>query len=206
MNLDTIRQFIESWGYIIVFLGVGIESFGVPFPGETVLLVAAAIAASSSRLHIEWVILWAALGAIIGDSCGYWAGREIGRPLLNRVGPILHFDAKKQAKLERYFQKHGSKTVFIGRFISILRTWAAFFAGMNHMHYPAFLTWNALGGVVWASAVGIIGFLFGQNLPLLEKWLGDFSYALLALVVIAGVGYWLWKRAKDKTERRQSTD
>jgi LPXTG-motif cell wall-anchored protein len=198
-DLETLKQIIESWGYVMVFLGVGLESTGIPFPGETILLVAAAIAASSSRLHIEWVIVWAAVGAIVGDSLGYWAGRELGRRLLDKVGPFLRFNARKQARLEKYFTRHGAKTVFIGRFIAVLRTWAAFFAGMNRMHYLTFLTYNALGGLIWASLVGLLGFFFGQNLPLLEKWLGDFSLVALGLVAAGLVGFYFYrKRRKAK--------
>lgn len=200
LDLNFIRDIIETWGYIMVFAGIAIESTGIPFPGETVLLLAAAIAASSTRLHIEWVILWAAAGAIIGDSAGYWAGREIGQPILKKVGPILRFDAKKQAYLERYFEKHGAKTVFIARFIALLRAWAAFFAGLNHMHYPTFLKWNALGGVTWAVGAGLLGFFFGQNLPLLEKLLGDFSYVLLALALVGGLAFYFFRHKRQQKQ------
>ena len=195
-DLETLKNLIESWGYILVFVGIALESTGIPFPGESILLVAAAVAASSTHLHIEWVIVWAAAGAILGDSCGYWAGREIGRTLLAKFGPFLRFDAKKQAWLERYFEKHGAKTVFIGRFVALLRAWAAFFAGLNRMHYRTFFFYNALGGIVWATVVGILGFLFGQNLPLLEKWLGGFSYLVLGLAVVAGVVFLIIRRRR----------
>lgn len=199
MNFDltAIQHFIEVWGYLLVFAGIAIESTGIPFPGETTLLVAAATAATSSQLHIEWVILWAAVGAIAGYSFGYWAGREFGRPILKKVGPLLHFSPKKQAYLETYFGRHGAKTVFLGRFIATLRTWTAFFAGLNHMHYPTFLKYNALGGVTWAIVVGLLGFVFGTNLPLLAKWLGNFSYVVLGLLVLLGIGFMIIKRRKQ---------
>jgi LPXTG-motif cell wall-anchored protein len=197
LDLSFIRDIIETWGYVMVFAGIAIESSGIPFPGETVLLVASAIAASSARLHIEWVIVWAAAGAIIGDNCGYWAGREIGQPLLKKIGPILHFDEKKQDYLERYFEKHGAKTVFIARFIALLRAWTAFFAGLHHMHYPTFLQWNALGGIIWATGAGLLGYFFGQNLPLLEKWLGNFSYVLLGLALIGGLVFYFVRRKRE---------
>lgn len=197
LDLETLKGIIEAWGYLIVFGGIALESTGIPFPGETVLLVAAAIAASSSRLHIEWVILWGIAGAVFGDNCGYWAGREIGKPLLQKVAPILHFDEKKQAKLEKFFVKHGAKTVFLARFVAVFRAWAAFFAGLNRMHYSTFLLYNALGGIAWALLVGILGFLFGQNLPLLEKWLGDFSYAIIGLVIIGFILYFIFRHRKN---------
>ncbi len=196
LDLETLKGFIESWGYIIIFLGIALESTGIPFPGETILLVAAATAASSNRLHIEWVIIWAAAGAIIGDNCGYFAGRKLGTVILEKVAPKLHFDAKKQAYLERYFEKHGAKTIFIGRFIALLRAWAAFFAGMHKMKYPTFLIYNALGGIVWAIVIGLLGYVFGQNLPLLEKYLGWFGYVALGLVVLGIFGFLIYRRRR----------
>jgi membrane protein DedA with SNARE-associated domain len=181
---------------------VALESTGIPFPGETVLLVGAALAASSSRLHIEWVILWAAAGAILGDNGGYWAGRKLGHPLLKKVGPLLHFDAKKQAKIEGFFERHGAKTVFLGRFIALLRTWAAFFAGLNRMKYSTFLAYNALGGILWALAIGILGFLFGQNLPLLEKWLGDFSFVVLGILALGVILFLVFRHFRPEEKAR----
>jgi membrane protein DedA with SNARE-associated domain len=200
VNLEFIRQLIESWGYLIVFCGIALESSGIPFPGETVLLVAAALAATSTRLHIEWVILWAVAGAIFGDNCGYWAGRKLGKPLLERVGPLLHFDARKRKRLEDFFARHGAKTVFIARFVALLRAWAAFFAGLNHMPYPTFLLYNALGGLVWAVAVGLLGYFFGQNLALLEHYLGDFSYVVLALVLLGGLIFFFVRRQRKPSK------
>lgn len=194
LDLNIIKQTVEDWSYLIVILGVSLESAGVPFPGETVLLVAAAIAAFSSRLHLEWIILWAALGAILGDSLGYWAGRELGSRLLDKIAPLLHFNANKRARIEKYFDKHGSKTVFIGRFIAFLRTWVAFFAGINGMPYPTFLKFNVLGAFVWATLFGLLGYFFGQNLPLLEKWLGNFSLVALGLVLAGLAGFFFFKR------------
>ena len=202
ISLETLKQVVESWGYVMVFLGIGLESTGIPFPGETILLVAAAIAASSNDLQIGWVIFFAAAGAIAGDSCGYWIGRKLGRAVLVKIAPKLHFDAQKQAYLEHFFEKHGAKTIFIGRFIALLRAWAAFFAGLNRMHYSTFLLYNALGGIVWAVSVGLLGYLFGAHLPMLEKWLGNFSYILLGLVVVAILGFvFFWRRRQAKRFR-----
>lgn len=199
-DLNTLKQIIEVWGYLIVFAGIAVESTGIPFPGETVLLVAATVASSSNQLHIEWVIFWAAAGAIFGDSCGYWAGHEIGRPLLKKIGPILRFDAKKQARVEKFFAKHGAKTIFLARFVALLRAWAAFFAGLNRMHYSTFLLYNVLGGVIWAIMVGLLGYFFGQNLPLLEKWLGNFTYVVLGLIVVGVIIYFIYRRRRKAAE------
>ncbi len=199
-DLNTIRDVIETWGYLLVFAGIAIESSGIPFPGETFLLVGAATAAGSNRLQIEWVILAAISGAILGDNLGYLAGKKLGRPLLKKIGPILHFSEKKQAYLESYFEKHGAKTVFTGRFIALLRAWAAFFAGMNGMPYRTFLIYNALGGICWAVTFGLLGFFFGSNLPLLEKWLGRFSYVALGIVIVGVVAFFIYRKRKEMKE------
>jgi membrane protein DedA with SNARE-associated domain len=198
VNLEFLRQLIEDWGYPIVLFGIMIESSGIPFPGETVLLVAAAISVGSTHLAIGWVIFWASAGAIIGDNLGYWAGRKLGQPLLDKIGPLLRFNSTRQAHLKKFFDRHGAKTIFLARFISLLRAWAAFFAGLNAMHYYTFLFYNALGGICWAVCVGLLGFFFGQNLPRLEHWLGNFSYFFLGLIALAIIIVYLKRRHSTK--------
>jgi membrane protein DedA with SNARE-associated domain len=201
--LEVVTSIIEKYGYIAVALGVMIESSGIPFPGETILL-AAAVYAANSHLSIGWVIFAAALGAILGDNIGYWVGREYGRKLLAKHGRRFGFTPERQQKIERYFHKYGSFTVFFGRFIALLRAYAAFFAGLNNLHYYSFLLFNALGGIVWAVSIGLLGYFFGSNLPLLEKIISSFGYGLLAITVIGGIGLyfgWRWHKnhPKDKT-------
>jgi len=182
---DTIYGLISQYGYLIVFLLVGIESLGIPLPGETALITAAAFAAMG-RLNIFGVILAAASGAILGDNGGYWIGKKGGLALVHKYGRYMHLDEKKIETVNRFFRKHGAKTVFIGRFISLLRTWAAVLAGVACMPWGTFMMYNALGGVTWAVFFGTMGYFFGKNLPRLERYLGQASMAaalLLALVV-----------------------
>jgi len=192
----SIIRLVESYGYAVVFLFVAIESLGIPLPGETVLVTAGALAALG-HLSIWWVIATAAVGGIVGDAAGYWIGRLGGLALLKRYGSVIGFDDKKLASVHTFFEKHGPKTVFLGRFIALLRTWAALLAGTAEMRYGVFTFYNVLGGITWAALFGALGYLFGQSLPLLEQYIGQASLAavlLVALVVALALG-WRWFNA-----------
>ena len=141
-----LTYFLTAYGYWAVLLFVAIESTGIPFPGETMLLVAAIYAGMTHRLAIPLVIAAAALGAIVGDNLGYWVGREGGYRLLRRYGRYIRLDERKMKLWQYLFRKYGDKVVFFGRFIAILRAWAAFLAGVNRMPWGSFLLYNALGG------------------------------------------------------------
>jgi membrane protein DedA with SNARE-associated domain len=182
ISLGLIASLIASYGYGLVFLVVMAESAGLPVPGETSLLLAAAFAATG-QLAIGGVIAAAALGAILGDTAGYWIGRRYGLVFIRRHGRLFHFDEKKRLKAEAFFARHGEKTVFIGRFIPVGRIFSAVLAGAARMHYRRFLFWNAAGGIVWASLVGTLGYVFGQHLPLIERVLRQSGLALLVLVI-----------------------
>lgn len=190
-------QAIAVFGYWAVFVGVGLESTGIPFPGETALLAAAVYAGTGSSMNIVGVIIAAAAGAIIGDNTGYSIGRYGGRRLVHRFGHLIGLDDAKLDAAKRYFERHGDKTVFFGRFISILRTWAAFLAGLNHMPWPHFLFWNALGGIVWSLVYGLLGYFLGRNLPLLERivrYLGIGGVVVAVAIVIAIIAVLWWRR------------
>ena len=190
---SSITRLVESYGYAVVFLFVAIESLGIPLPGETVLVTAGALAALG-HLSIWWVIAIAALGAVLGDAGGYWIGRLGGLALLKRYGRFVRFDDEKLSRLRAFFNRHGSKAVFFGRFIALLRTWAALLAGTAQMPYGVFTLYNVLGGVTWAALFGTLGYLFGRSLPLLERYIGQVSLAavlLIALVVALALA-WHW--------------
>jgi membrane protein DedA with SNARE-associated domain len=158
--LESLHGFIAHYGYFAVFLVVALESAGVPLPGETAL-VTAAIFAGQGTLNIEAVIGCAAVAAILGDNVGYWVGRDFGFPLLRNYGHVLPIDEGKLKVAQFLFLRHGGKIVFFGRFVAILRTFAAFLAGVNRLAYPRFLMFNALGGVTWATLFGLGGYFLG---------------------------------------------
>jgi len=185
--METIFGLIATFGYGVVFLVVMAESAGLPVPGETSLLIASALAATG-KLNIVGVIAAAAAGAIAGDTGGYWVGRTYGVALLRRYGRLFRFDEEKLAKAEAFFAKHGEKTVFFGRFVPVGRIFSAVLAGVGRMHYPRFLAWNATGGICWAALMGTLGYLFGHNLPLIEKIVERGGFALLAAIILAVAG------------------
>jgi membrane protein DedA with SNARE-associated domain len=193
---STITNLLQSHGYPALFLLVALESAGIPLPGETALVAAAAFAASG-HLSIYVVIAIASAAAILGDNAGYWIGRKGGLPLVRRYGRFLHVDESRLQQAQKFFERHGAKAVFMGRFIALLRTWAAMLAGISCMRYPIFMFYNALGGAVWATLFGILGYLFGRKLPKLEHYIGNASLALALLValVITMFVVWRWFRA-----------
>jgi membrane protein DedA with SNARE-associated domain len=160
-ELINVTHLVQVFGYPLLFLVVMAESSGLPVPGETGL-IAAAVVASQGKLHIELVIPIAALAAIIGDNIGYQIGRKGGRWILERPG---RFERQRRQVLvtgEPFFERHGPKAVFFGRFLLGLRVWASWLAGATHMRWRSFFLWNALGGICWATAIGLLAYFLGN--------------------------------------------
>src|SRR3989442_6876359 len=148
----TVSGLVASYGYVVLFFLVGLESLGVPLPGETALVTAAALAAGG-HLSIYAVVATAVAAAIIGDNGGYWIGRAGGIPLLRRYGRFIHLNESHLERARRFFERHGPKTVFIGRFIALLRTWAAVLAGAGRIAYRSLLALYPAG----AACLGLLG-------------------------------------------------
>ena len=181
---SDLLHLLATYGYWAVLVFVGIESIGIPFPGETMLLIAAIYAGTTHRLFIPLVIVAAACGAILGDNIGFWIGREGGYRLLRRYGRYIRLDERK-LKLGQYlFRKHGGKVVFFGRFVAVLRALAAFLAGTNRMSWQRFLLFNALGGIVWATLYGLGGYLLGKNIDRFTGPLGTITIVLAVLITL----------------------
>ena len=182
---QNLLHLLATYGYWAVLVFIAIESTGIPFPGETMLLVAAIYAGTTHHLSILLVIVAAASGAILGDNLGFMIGRVGGYRLLRRYGRYIRLDERK-LKLGQYlFMKHGGKVVFFGRFVAVLRAWAAFLAGTNRMRWPGFLLFNALGGIVWATLYGLGGYYLGANIHRLTGPVAIASIVLATLVIIA---------------------
>jgi membrane protein DedA with SNARE-associated domain len=174
--------------YVLLALLVGGESAGLPLPGETALITAS-ILASQDKLWLPLVIAVAAATAIVGDNIGYELGRHGARRILERPG---RFEERRKEFLERgeaFFERHGAKTVFLGRWLPFLRVTAAWLAGANHMPWPRFFAWNALGGISWAISVGVFAYLAGE---VAVRIFHDAGYVLLALVALGLVGLAVW--------------
>lgn len=191
----SVEHIIETFGYFAVFLVVGVESVGIPVPGETVLAAAAVYAANTGRLDIWLIFVVAAVAAILGDNLGYWIGYRGGYKFARKYGHKIRLDERK-LKVGRYvFDRHGGKVVFFGRFVSVLRTFAAFIAGTVHMSWPRFLAFNAAGGVVWA---GLVSFGFFHAWHTLEKFSGAINVVLISLAVLVVVGVFLIVRRQTE--------
>jgi membrane protein DedA with SNARE-associated domain/membrane-associated phospholipid phosphatase len=200
----TLSSLLASYGYVVLFLLVTLESLGIPLPGETALVTAAAFAAAG-HLSISGVIMTAVVAAILGDNGGYWIGRAGGPRFVRRYGRMLHIRDTEIERAQAFFARHGAKTVFCGRFIALLRTWAAVLAGVSAMPYGVFMVYNALGSIVWAVLFGTLGYLCGQHLPTLEHYIGRASLVLalvVALVVVLVLAaHWFRTHADQLAQR-----
>jgi membrane protein DedA with SNARE-associated domain len=186
--------------YLVVGLVIGVESMGVPLPGETTL-IAAALLASQGDLKLEFVIGAAAAGAIIGDSVGYYIGRKAGRGLFERLGRRFHhFSEDRIVRAEKYFHRYGVWTVFFGRFVALLRIFAGPMAGMLRMPYPQFLAANATGGIAWATTIGLVAFHIGDNA---DKLFGQLSVWALVVLALAGVAAYSFYKIKRRNPAKE---
>jgi membrane protein DedA with SNARE-associated domain len=179
LGLASLAELIATYGYVAVFVLVMLESSGLPLPGETALVTAALFAGRGHGLNIVAVIAAAASAAVIGDNIGYWAGRRWGFGLLER-----HFD-EANLKLGQYiFFRYGGAIVFFGRFVAVLRAFAAILAGANQYAWPHFFFFNALGGLIWACLFGFAAYSLGEAV---HRFSGLFGATMLALAAIAAI-------------------
>jgi membrane protein DedA with SNARE-associated domain len=185
----------SDWAFLLLFLLVALESFGLPLPGETTL-IACAVLASQGSLSIGWVIAVAIAAAIIGDNLGYWVAREHGRSLLDRFGVTRRYADRYLPVTERFFARHGGKTVFLGRFVAVLRVTAAWAAGLSRMSWRRFLAWNAAGGIVWATSVALIAYFVGEAAA---AAIGRYGlYAGGGVLLLAAVGFVIARRIERR--------
>ncbi len=178
--------------YLVVAVVIGVESLGIPVPGETAL-VSAAVLAATGAVEIFWVAVAASTGAIVGDSVGYSFGRRGGRRLLERLGRRFpkHLGPPHLAHAERMFTRWGVWTVFFGRFIALLRILAGPLAGSLKVPYPRFLAANASGGIIWAAGTAYLVWALGRAA---ERWLSDFSWIALVVAILIGIGTTMYLR------------
>jgi membrane protein DedA with SNARE-associated domain len=193
-----VTNFFISHGLPLLFVVVMLESFGLPLPGETAMIAFGLLAAQGHYSIVE-VIAIAAAAAIIGDNLGYWLlGRVGGRALFRRWGWLRRYSDRVLPRAERLMARHGGKTVFFGRFVAVLRVTAATVAGLAHMPWWRFLFWNASGGVVWATTVGLAAYYGGKAFADALARYGVYA----ALVLVAGlvIGWFVLRRVKHTVE------
>jgi membrane protein DedA with SNARE-associated domain len=195
-TLPCVTNLLAQYGLVLLFAFVAVESAGVPIPGETAL-IAAAVFAHSKQHHFSLtaVIVVGATAAIVGDNIGYCLGRFGGRRLLDRWGFVRRYAEKALPPSERFFQKHGAKAVFFGRFIAVLRVTAAWLAGISHMPWWRFFIWNAAGGILWATGVSLLAYWAGKAVA---ETVGKYGlYGVIVLLVLGAIGFValrVWKK------------
>ena len=181
-------------GYSLVFALIAVETMGIPVPGETAL-IAAALLAHDGEMDIVPLIALAAAAAIIGDNVGFAIGRKGGRRLFEMPGPFHHHRLAALDVGEPFFKRHGPKAVFLGRWVAGLRIASAWLAGMNRMDWPTFLFWNALGGIAWATSIGLGVYFVGHAF---ERFLGIGGIVAAGVVSGALVGLFVFRRVRAR--------
>jgi membrane protein DedA with SNARE-associated domain len=194
-----LHDLFSRYGYAVVFLGVFLENTGLPVPGETALLAGAALA-HFGELSLVRVILVAMAGATLGDNLGFLIGRRGGRQFIERFGGRVGLTAKRLRQFDRFFDRHGARTVFIARFITGLRVFGAVLAGASRLRWRDFLIYNAAGAIVWCTVIGIAGYTLGQSWQLLEKWVGRTGLIGLVVVVLAAIALARSRRAVTSSD------
>jgi membrane-associated protein len=185
LALAAIIGISSSLGYVLPAI-IGLESMGVPSPGETALVLAA-ILASQGKLQIWLVILIGVASAIIGDNLGYLLGRKLGREVLEAPGPLQRRRVELIRAGDRFFERHGSKAVFFARWIALVRFAAAWLAGINRMPFKHFFFWNALGGITWGITFGLVGYFGGNAAAHVLERVGVIGAIVLGVVIVVGV-------------------
>lgn len=196
LDATLVQVMIANYGYAAVFFVVLLESSGIPLPGETILVCASVYAGTRHGLDIRAIIGSAACGAILGDNVGFWVGRRFGRTLLLKHGNFIGIDGQKLALGEYLFMRYGGAIVFLGRFVALLRVYAALLAGVNRLRPVDFAIYNAAGGLVWASAFGLGGYFLGENI---QHFVGPIGWMALATFTVGG--YFLWSFYKSHEKR-----
>ncbi len=180
MPFFDLKEIISAFGYVGLFSIVFAESgllFGFFLPGDS-LLVTAGLLASQGYFRIEFLLVMLSFAAVSGDSVGYWFGKKVGPKIFAREKSLL-FDKKHLERAHRFYEKHGGKTIFIARFVPIVRTFAPIVAGVAQMEYKKFISYNVFGGIFWACGMLLIGFFLGNFVPDVDKYL----IPLIALIV-----------------------
>ena len=201
--LDFVTGLLLAHGYLVIFLGAALDNFGLPSSGDIVLF-AGGFFANNGQAALPLVMLTGFAGALVSDNSVYWIGRIGGRRLIYRILKFrfLHFliNEKSLEKVEQYFESHGGKTVFVGRFGPGLRSMTPLFAGVTQMKYYKFVPYNVAAGFVWAVVYSLIGYVFGQYWGELLAVAKSFGFGVVALVVLVLLAYLLRRRYKRRGE------
>ncbi len=184
ISLGRLTDIFIHYGYVAVFVGLLAEGAGVPLPGETVLLIASALAARSTGLNIGWVALVAFCTTSVGDNLGFYVGRSGGQPLLDRYGTKFHIGPRTIHRGRDFISRHGALGVFCARFVAGLRVLNGLVAGSLNMSWPRFFLFDILGAACWVALICTVGYFFGNRLSWLVHLMGRTGLILLAMAAI----------------------
>jgi membrane protein DedA with SNARE-associated domain/fermentation-respiration switch protein FrsA (DUF1100 family) len=198
-----LAHLIQTYGYPIVALLVAAEGVGVPLPGETALILAAA-AAARGQLSIAGVIIASSIGTIAGGSGGYWLGRTGGLAIVHRLGRYIGLDGAKIERGQQFFARYGKRTVFLARFVAILRILAGLLAGAARMPFGEFSLYNAAGGIAWSALFAGLGYVFGRNMRHLEMALGRFGFIVAGIAIVAIIVF-VRRAGRERAAARKAT-
>ncbi len=184
LSVETLQSLAQQYGYVVVFLGILLESLGLPLPGESIVLVGGFLA-GHGELAFTWVVLSAIAGAILGGNCGYWVGVYGGWPLLLKVGQFFRVQEEALNDLQERFSENAGRAVFLGRFVALLRIFASPMAGIAKMSYGRFMIYNCAGAIIWAATMVSLAFFAGQLISLgeLVAVVSEFSLVILGALV-----------------------
>lgn len=182
-NLQDLEALLGRWGYLMIFAAMLLENAGLPLPGETVTLLGG-YAAGSGQLSLLGVMAAAASGAVLGDNIGYWVGRRLGWTLLLRVGRLLRQQPDQMELWRERFLRHAGLSVFLGRFVAVLRVLAGPMAGAVAMPYRRFLLCNLAGAVLWAGTMVSLAWLGGRWIPISRLLSGVVQFGFGALLLV----------------------
>jgi membrane protein DedA with SNARE-associated domain len=202
--IDALRPYLEApWGYVIVGTATFLENSvgaGVVVPGETIVIIGG-VYAGLGDLWLPLVAAVAVIGAVLGDNVGYWIGRRYGRGFLERHGRKLFVTPERLEATERYYGRHGGKTVFLGRFIPVVRSVGFIVAGVSHMPWKRFFMYDLAGATIWGIGHTLIGYALGESYERWERYATPVGLALLAvLLLLIGGSKLLAARRKGKEE------
>ncbi len=201
IDAATAAALLKQWGYAVVFAAMLLENAGVPLPGETITLLGG-YAAGSGELDGFGVVAAAFSGAVLGDNIGYWVGRRLGWGFMLRVGRLLRQSPEQMENLRNGFLRHAGKSVFLGRFVALLRVLAGPMAGAVGMPYRQFLLCNAGGALLWASLMVGLAWLGGRWIPFRQMAAGvvEFGLGLLLIVLVVLLVPRLINRLEDRAD------
>jgi membrane protein DedA with SNARE-associated domain len=198
--MEKFYPLIEAYGYLVVFFGVVLGTAGIPFPSAAILL-AAGVLVQQGHLGLGGALVYGILGAIVGNQIGYWVGHRAGRPFVLKWGRYVKLTAERLEQVERLFARHGGKAVFAARFFSVSRLLEALVAGTSRMRWGTFFLYSVLGGVVWATAVVLAGYFFGQSWGATQHWSGRAPLLLVLLLAVVPGIYLAYRLATSHRSR-----